>query len=204
MIKEYRSRYPNHVHQLSISVSKHYYAGRDGRLKYQKKAFEVSLNDTEAMSKEHLLIYALRDHCTGLFYVELAFATSSLLSASAFLGRAWRPKSEIVFQGIPEVMTIPNTVEDAFPGLSCDVELLGINLVPVTNGFQSGGIGVVKAVESGLLFYIDEQVSCICDAATEICQINANRRARNNSGTKQNMWEQHVGCIRMPLDGFGV
>lgn len=36
LIKRYRTDYPNQVHQLSVAVSKHYYAGVDGLLKYQK------------------------------------------------------------------------------------------------------------------------------------------------------------------------
>jgi hypothetical protein len=43
MAREYASNYSNEVHQLIVSVSRHYFITRQGFLKHQKKPLEVNL-----------------------------------------------------------------------------------------------------------------------------------------------------------------
>ena len=40
MLNHYRSPYPNYIHQLFITPSKHLYVLKDKRLKWQSKALE--------------------------------------------------------------------------------------------------------------------------------------------------------------------
>ncbi len=72
-MRSYRSDYPNHLHQLNVCISKHYYATRDGLLKYQKKAMDVSLAKSSLADRRHMLVYCIRDHCSGVFYAEIDF-----------------------------------------------------------------------------------------------------------------------------------
>lgn len=51
MINRYRSPYPNYIHQLFITPSKHLYALKDRRLKWQDKAMEVKLDKIEGQTK---------------------------------------------------------------------------------------------------------------------------------------------------------
>lgn len=201
LLKQYRTDYPNQVHQLSVAVSKHYYLGADGLLKYQKKAFDVKLSNADKTGKDHLIIYSLRDHCSGLYYIELAFL-SKPESVSAFLGRAWRPKEDNVLQGLPDVLMIPKTVEDAFTGVSNRVYNQGVDLLKVTSGFQSGGLIAMRAIEGVLKFYVNKSAELVFEAAKEACKYNANDRARTGKETKQEIWLQNVGHIDLPTPDF--
>ncbi|MEW7980905.1 MAG: hypothetical protein AB2813_14230 [Candidatus Sedimenticola endophacoides] len=44
MINRYSSPYPNYIHQLFVTPSKHLYVLKDRRLKWQDKAMEVQLD----------------------------------------------------------------------------------------------------------------------------------------------------------------
>ena len=65
MFVRYQSDYPNQVHQLIVSVSKHLYITARGEIRFQKKAFDVSLDKIGKLPKEHLVHYLLRDHYSG-------------------------------------------------------------------------------------------------------------------------------------------
>lgn len=201
LLKQYRTDYPNQVHQLSVAVSKHYYLGADGLLKFQKKAFDIKLSNADKTGKDHILIYSLRDHCSGLFYVELALF-SKAVSVTNFLGRAWRPKTENVLQGLPDMLMIPKTVEEAFPGVCDAVYNQGVDLLNVTSGFQSGGLIAIRAVEERLKFYTNESVLSLREAAVEACRYNANDRARTGKETKQEMWLRSIDQIDLPSPDF--
>ncbi|EBV4000318.1 hypothetical protein ZK41_001374 [Salmonella enterica subsp. enterica serovar Java] len=201
LLKHYRTDYPNQVHQLTIAVSKHYYAGVDGLLKYQKKVFDIKLSTAGKTGKDHLLIYALRDHCSGLFYIELAFI-SKPEPVKAFLGRAWRPKEENVLQGLPDMLMVPKTVEEAFPGVCDAVYNQGVDLLRVTSGFQSGGLIAMRAIEERLKFYTNEPIARVREAAEVACRYNATERARTNNETKQEMWLRSVSQIDLPSPDF--
>lgn len=201
MIKQYRSLYPNHVHQLAVSVSKHFYVSKSGLLKYQKKAFDIKLENIHNAEKNHLIVYSLRDHCSGLYYVEIAFK-SDFYSVQSFLYRAWKEKSGIAFCGLPDCLMIPNTVQKVFPDTSDEVIQQGVELVPVTSGFQSGGLIAIKAVEQHLLFHIDTSVDCLQDVALRTYRYNANEYLRGTKLSKENTWLEHVKSIRFPSDDF--
>lgn len=201
MLTRYESLYPNQIHQLSISASKHFYAGKDGLLKYQKKPFDIKLSNIQKSDKDHLLIYSLRDHFSGLYYIELAFA-SNPISARDFLGRAWRGTELVVLLGIPYFLMIPKTVEDAFPGISNLMQQQGIELIPVTSGFQSGGLIAAKAVEGHLIFANDRPLDKIHEVAINVCRYNSKDSVRGLRLNKENVWIENVGEIDFPADDF--
>jgi hypothetical protein len=201
MINSYRSDHPNHVHQLTVAVSKHYYASKDGALKYQKKPMEISLSETHASARRHMVIYSLRDHCSGVFYSEIAFCPS-VPTAQDFLGRAWGRKADYLFHGLPVLLTIPRTVQAVFPSLASDAEMLGIKLVDVTSGFQ-GGIRDLRTIEDSLVLSINKPIAEAQDWVNYICVSHAKDASRVHGKTKIELWQQGVPAIRLPAVGWG-
>uniref|UniRef100_UPI0035C776E8 hypothetical protein n=1 Tax=Serratia quinivorans TaxID=137545 RepID=UPI0035C776E8 len=203
MLNRYQSTHANQIHQLSVSVSKHYYASRDGLLKFQKKAFDVSLANAKKSDKDHLVIYSLRDHFSGLFYIELAFL-STRVPVQAFLARAWGEKTDadVVLYGLPDFLMVPKTVSMAFPGIDERVAAQNIELLPVTSGFQSGGLMAVKAVENYLVFNINTPVNLIGEAITLVCRANAKSRAYTTAPSKSEIWQRSVSEIFLPTVDF--
>jgi hypothetical protein len=104
----------NELHQLLISLSRHLYIAADGRVLYQKKPFDLSLEKVDQSPKNHLIHYLIRDHYSGHFYAE-AGASRNLPSAEAFVFRAWSVKDKHSFQGMPETLSVPSTVARVFP-----------------------------------------------------------------------------------------
>lgn len=202
MITSYKSLYPNHAHQLSFSVSKHYYAGKDGLLKYQIKPMEVTPAKLAASSRRHMLVYCLRDHCSGVFYAEIAFRPD-LPSMHEFLSRAWSPKSDYPFHGVPALLMVPSTVEQVFPGLSRSVSQLGVGLVQVTSGFQSG-IGDIKNIERGLSMSSGWSVEKAQQWVRKICRDHAQTKARTNDQSKLDMWLKGVPAVQILPAQWGV
>lgn len=198
MQQRYRSLHPNHVHQLAASVSKHYYAGTDGLLKYQAKPFETSLAKLADSDRGHMVIYSLRDHCSGLFYAEVGFGPK-LPSMRAFLARAWRPKShfiELPLCGVPDLMMIPQTVIAAFPDVASDIERMGVDLLDVTSGFQSG-IGDLKTIEGSIGYYVGKPVDQVASFLPTLCGLRAKDKLRNTGRPKIDVWREHVSVVRM-------
>lgn len=87
--------------------------------------------------KQHVVHYLIRDHFSGAFYAE-ATSSDQLIPVDQFLLRAWSKKDEYVFCGIPDFLSIPTTVADAFPNVLPWVEALGVKLFEVTSGFKGG------------------------------------------------------------------
>jgi hypothetical protein len=98
--------------------------------------------------KELVVHYLVRDHFSGAFYAE-ACSSLLLMPVENFLLRAWSKKDEYIFCGMPEYLSIPNTVAEAFPKLLPWVSSLDIELLEVTSGFQ-GGIRDVPTWENYL------------------------------------------------------
>jgi len=96
MFKSYRSEYANQVHQLNVSVSKHYYVTKTGSLKYQIKQQEINLDKLARSERLHLIHYVIRDHFSGLFYAELAISNNPI-PIHEFLYRVWAQEREYYF-----------------------------------------------------------------------------------------------------------
>lgn len=106
MINHYSSPYPNYIHQLFITPSKHLYVLKDKPMKWQSKALEVKLDGVEDAEREHLIHYVLADHTSAAFYAEVG-TSKTLVSPTEFLMRAWSQKPDFFFHGIPENVIVP-------------------------------------------------------------------------------------------------
>lgn len=157
MIKRYQSNHSNEVHQLIVSPSKHYYVTSSGTFKYQKKPFELKLENVDQAKKIHTIHYLIRDHFSGLFYWEICSSIAPI-PIYEFLFRAWNKKAEHPLYGIPNFMTIPKNVQSYFPGLMSFIEKTGITYIKVTSGFQ-GGVRDIRTIEDELKmvgFYLSD------------------------------------------------
>lgn len=193
---QYRSNHPNHVHQLMVSVSRHCYVGADGLMKYQKKPMAVTLAKLPAASRRHAVIYTLRDHCSGVFYAEVAIAPD-LLPLKGFLSRAWGTKDGYAFCGLPELLTLPASAQAAFPGVSEAVERLGVRLVEVTSGFQ-GGVRDIREINEAMRVQSGRPLSELPAEIAWTYQRMAGAVSRRGGDTKIEMWRQGVGEVRLP------
>lgn len=195
-MRTYRTLYPNHVHQLSVSVSKHYYAGKDGLLKYQKEPFKVSLDKLSEAKKNHMVIYSLRDHTSGLYYTEIAFAPT-LIPIKDFLRRAWQPKPDIALHGLPDYISLPKTIVATFPETERLILELDIVVGEAESGFKSGAPIASKALESQLGFYIGRPIREAPEGARRVCQFNDSSKGRTGGETKAEMWRRSDRQVRL-------
>ncbi|ENM4049450.1 hypothetical protein VV99743_03310 [Vibrio vulnificus] len=133
----YRSDYSNHVHQLVVTVSKHFYVTKQGKFKRQSTPFKAVIGKSSSYTKTHVVHYMITDHYSGLFYSEVT-TSDDLFPIEAFLERAWGGKSGHPMQGEPNLLVVPKSVFNAFPSLSSWLHQKPIELVQATSGFQAG------------------------------------------------------------------
>lgn len=190
MFKTYSTEYSNEVHQLTISVSRHYWVTKDGVVAYQKKPMDVTLRCVGSSTRNHLIHYVIRDHFSGLFYSKVA-ASLELLSALEFLHEAWSPKTTSVFRDLPMHLAVPDTVEDAFPGTRTQVEALGINLPKVTSGFH-GGVRDIRTLEARLGISVGGPFSEAAAWALRISQGSEKEESRVKGMTKAQLWQMNL------------
>ena len=133
----YQSPYPNYIHQLFITPSKHLYVLKDQRLKWQDKAMDTKLEKIEKADKEHVIYYIVADHYSSAFYTELR-TNKTLLSPIEFLIRAWKKKSENFFHGVPGQLIVPTTVSKKYPEIKNWLQQLNVGIVPPDSGFYAG------------------------------------------------------------------
>lgn len=146
--KTYKTEYSNHVHQLVVSVSRHYYVTSNGKFKQQKKALGGKLGCPATYTKKHIVHYLIRDHFSGLFYAEVT-DTDNILSVLEFLKRAWSAKEGHPLQGIPNALTVPHSVRTVWPEIIPFLDAFSIQPVDVTSGFQ-GGVRDIRTWEEHL------------------------------------------------------
>lgn len=150
------SDYSNHLHQLLVSVSKHFYFGKDGDLKYQQKAMDIDFKNKDKSSREHLVYYVLRDHYSGTFALRMA-TTKRLLPLADFLHYAWSEGAEEkkFIHGMPDAMFVPKTI--ATDGLFAALQSLDIVPLHPPSGFASG-VRIFRDIEQHLSFSIRHAV----------------------------------------------
>jgi len=197
----YVTDYPNHVHQLTVSASKHYYVTKNGRLKYQHKPMEIRLENVTQSERTHLVHYLLRDHYSGLFFSEVV-ASNRLVPIEQFLSRAWSKKSDYVFCGIPVLLTVPKTVEAVFPTIKESVAKLGVQFAEVTSGFQ-GGVRDIRTVEDCLGLACDQPIELASLRAPQISRIMGEGKSRDGVNDKASFWLNHVLRVRLPPERWG-
>ncbi len=196
MILTYRTEYPNQVHQLTVSVSKHYFVTKDGILKFQHKPMEVQLEKIRGSDKTHIVHYVVRDHFSGLFYSEVALS-SYLIPLKEFLYRVWSRKEDYLFCGIPDLLAIPKTVEIVFPSIKQSVALLGVKFPKVTSGFQ-GGVRDVKTIEEDMKLAVGMPFDKAAQYVNQICRYMATRESRNGKDNKAELWNRFVKSVKLP------
>lgn len=154
MYTTYVTDHSNQVHQLLVSVSRHFHAAGDGSIKYQKKPFEVNIKNYHKSKKNHLVYYILRDHFSGNFVFEIT-TTNSLISIADFLYYAWHKDTEDHFWGMPDSILVPKLISspDFFEGLN----RLGVEALNPPSGFASG-IRIIRDIEDQIHFYIGRRV----------------------------------------------
>lgn len=195
MIKRYQSNHSNEVHQLIVTPSKHYFITSSGTLKYQKKPFDVKLENINNAKKTHVIHYLIRDHFSGLFYWEICSSIAPI-PIYEFLYRAWNKKEKHPLYGIPECVTIPKNVQLFFPGLIGFIEKIGIIYIKVTSGFQ-GGVRDIRTIEDELKFVgfdysnphqslTEPPFGMVLERAPEICRRFFESLYREPS--KKNVW----------------
>ena len=196
-MKQYRTEYPNQLHQLIVNVSKNLYVTKSGILKYQKKKMEVNLNSLKESKRTHLIHYLIRDHTSSLFYAEIS-TSEEVNNIGDFLYRAWSHKNDFSFQGIPEFLSIPKTIQAYYPDILKELEPYEIDVVEPTSGFH-GGIGDTKNIEDILTFFhLEKHISGAYNVPQRACETNDKRKLRGTKFTKLEQWQKYVGQIRLP------
>jgi hypothetical protein len=203
MLNRYSSPYPNYIHQLFITPSKHLYVLKDKRLKWQTKAMEVKLDGLEESEREHVVHYILADHTSAAFYAELA-TSKTLMNPTEFLTRAWSHKPEFFFHGVPENLIVPTAVTGKYQKVEDWLKQLNVRIVPPPSGFYAGIHQVrnwEKDVASAISFHdYLEKTPCTMDvlrSKTKQILEMANDSQINRPGirmTRRQLWE-------MPVEG---
>ncbi len=195
-MKSYKTDYSNQVHQLAVSVSKHYWLTTDKTIRYQVKPYEINLAKLKSAKKNHFVHYIIRDHFSGVIYSEV-IPSKKLIPVEEFLFRAWSQKEKFVFCGLPEYLTVPATVENHFPGIKEKVALLGVDLIKVTSGFQSG-VRDIRTIEEYLKFHADRS----WDDASENLQMTyvypSTMEMPGSKETKIEFWRRHIDSVSLP------
>jgi hypothetical protein len=197
----YRTNHANHVHQLAVSVSKHYYASKDGLLKYQRKPMEITLEDIAKQQRRHMILYSLRDHFSGLFYSEITFGPA-VMEIADFLNRAWLPKAGYDFHGIPEALIVSGTVKLAFPALESNLARIETGLINPTSGFQTG-IRDLRTIEENLGFALEKPIQNAQDMVKLIYLSQAKQKGRGGAQSRLEMWRVSAPPIRIPPKDWG-
>jgi hypothetical protein len=148
MYQRYETNFANEVHQLVVSVSRHFYVTSAGKFLRQRKPFEARLGNPETFTKRHIVHYLIRDHFSGLFYTEVT-DTANIFSVFEFLYRAWSKKDSHPLYGLPYGLTVPKNVRAVWPTLIPGLEEANIRPIDVTSGFQ-GGIRDLRTWEEEL------------------------------------------------------
>ncbi len=151
MYMNYVTQNSNQLHQLLVSVSRHFYLLKNGILKYQEKPLNVNINNFHKSGREHLVFYILRDHFSGNFVFNLT-TTDSLIPLVDFLYYGWSSRTEEKYLwGLPQSIYIPKLIssEELFDGLY----ELGVEPLNPPSGFASG-VHMVKELENNICFFL--------------------------------------------------
>jgi hypothetical protein len=154
MYQRLKTDYSNNIHQLIVTVSRHFFVTAGGKFKHQKKAFDAHIDKPESFTKRHVVHYLIRDRFSGLFYAEIT-DTDNVVSVFEFLYRAWSKKDNHPLFGVPFGVLVPKTVQAVWPNLTGFLKELGIEPVEVTSGFQ-GGVRDLRTWEDELRWWLYE------------------------------------------------
>lgn len=171
----YYTEYSNQVHQLNISLSKHFYCLKDGQVKYQEKPFDINWINFAKTGKTHLVHYIIRDHYSNAFYGEI-HQVENMISIEDFLFNAWREKNDYQFRGVPKTLLAPRSVIEKFPKLSALYKNVStIFLQEATSGFNAG-VRIIVDWERDLRFITGYYKDC-----QQLHQVQHNIEGVNNT-----------------------
>jgi len=200
-IMRYKTNYPNHVHQLLVSVSRHFCVLKSGDVSYQKKPFEFDLKTVKKSQKVHIIHYILKDHYSGVFYAEIC-THLDLTPVEEFLFRAWSRKDNTVFCGIPTMIIVPKSVQEFAPGLRSLLNALQIEQIEPTSGYQAGvreirtwedEIRVAPAFSPRLRSF-----TALKDSAPEL--INRLIKWGGDKKSRVSKWNDKIDKVNLPTD----
>ncbi|MBL7738248.1 MAG: hypothetical protein JNK14_03455 [Chitinophagaceae bacterium] len=138
----YKSDFPNQVHQLNVSLSKHYFLLNDGSIKWQAKELDINWTNLEKTQKKHLVTYIIRDHFSNCFYAEL-HSIDKMPSIHEFLFNAWTRKLDYDFYGLPDCLIVPKTTQEQFPSIRTFFSKFdNPYLQTPTSGFSSAAVSI--------------------------------------------------------------
>jgi hypothetical protein len=140
---KYKSNFPNQVHQLNVSLSKHYFLLNDGTIKWQGKKLDINWNNYTKTGKKHLATYIIRDHFSNCFYAEL-HSVEKMPLIHEFLFNAWTQKNDYPFHGMPVCFIVPKTTQEQFPSIErCFSKFNGkLYMQTPTSGFSSAVVSI--------------------------------------------------------------
>jgi hypothetical protein len=180
MMNRYSTRYRNHAHQVFVTPSKHLHALKDGRIKYQTKPIETKLDGIENLERNHIVHFIVADHFSSAFYAE-SHPSKLLPDFVDFLRRAWRKKTNHFFEGLPELVLVPDAVRYKFPDAIKFMHKLELQVLAPTSGFQAG-IHQVRNWEKELKF------------ATTLFEDSVNLSELSHTSSKALVWA-HEGLL---------
>ncbi len=198
MYKRYKTDRPNQVHQLLVSVSKHYFIGAKNQIRHQSKMMDISLKHIEKAKKVNVVYYILRDHFSGFYYVEIT-STDKLIPLQDFLLRGFLRKPDIPFCGIPQNLMIPKHVEEFFPPIEQICENLGIKSMYPPSGFASGINAVSHWEKIMKIPLIPDQGPC------EISSWNPRVSAyycKTYNSDSLSLWKNNISNVLVPEDEY--
>lgn len=200
-ILRYKTDYPNQVHQLLISVSRHLYVLKGGDVSYQKKSFEFDLRNVGKSSKTHVIHYIIRDHYSGVFYAEVC-TQLDLIPVDEFLFRAWSHKENCLFCGMPTLLVVPKSVREFAPGIIPLLNALKIEHMEPTSGYQAG-VREISIWEKEIILspYFDSSLKSFSSLRTSTHEvIDRMLRPRAGKVSRASKWNEKIDKISLPPD----
>ena len=190
MYISYRTEYANQLHQLLVSISKHFYIRKDGLVTCQEKPIEVNFGNYRKSRKDHLVYYVLRDHYSGNLAFRIA-TVDKLYPLAAFLYEVWQNgDGELSFQGMPKDLWVPKTI--ATTQLFAGLQKLGVRADYPPSGFASG-IRAIRDLEEQLFIfmgsYSDHTLENIARYANEM---RKSMLSVTSQGDRRELWSRSL------------
>lgn len=200
-ILRYKTDYPNQVHQLLISMSRHLYVLKGGDVNYQKKPFEFDLRTVGKSSKTHVIHYIIRDHYSGVLYAEVC-TNLDTIPVEEFLFRAWSKKENYLFCGMPTLLVVPKSIREFAPGIIPLLNTLKIEHMEPTSGYQAGVREIrVWEHEIAIAPAFDSRMKSFLSLRTSTCEvIDRMLRPRAGKESRTSKWLEKINMVSLPPD----
>lgn len=196
-MQRYSSPHANYLHQLGVSVSKHFWISKQGILSFQHKKMDVNLDNMSKSSKNHVVHFVIRDHFSGVLYSETVSSAGNI-SLELFLYRAWTEKEDFAFCGVPDILVIPNTVQRKFPLIKEKLSSLEVQLPDAKSGFQTS-VRDIQSIESYMKRYIGTSFETnFQDLNKAYIQISNFLSRDQHKQPKIDIWSENIESLKFP------